>query len=222
MLKRIFDISMSVLALIVLAPLMLLAAIGIKLTSPGPVIYKAQRAGRNNSRFVMYKFRTMHVVQNLKSSITAHGDPRIFPFGSLLRKLKIDELPQLFNIVLGHMSIVGPRPEAADIVDRDYQAWMMETLDMAPGLASPGSIFGYTHGEEMIGAEDPEGDYRDKLLPIKLSLELIYVRNAGFFYDLQIIVRTVIAIIQIALGKKDIPHPPEYGQASEMVAARAG
>lgn len=217
MFKRLFDITMSLLALLVLAPIMVIAAIGIKLTSPGPVIYKAQRVGRGNRRFVMFKFRTMHTNQSLKSSITAHGDPRIFPLGSLLRKLKIDELPQLFNIILGDMSIVGPRPEAAEIVDRDFKSWMMETLDIAPGLASPGSIFGYTHGEQMIGTEDPEGDYRDRLLPIKMALELIYVRHSGFFYDLKIILRTLIAIFNIAMGNQKIAFPPEYPAAMAIV-----
>ena len=110
MIKRLLDIAIAALALVVAAPFIAAAAIGIMLTSPGPIFYRARRAGRNGAMFTMYKLRTMHVAQNEVSTITSPGDNRIFPFGNLIRRLKVDELPQFWNILNGNMSLVGPRP----------------------------------------------------------------------------------------------------------------
>lgn len=210
--KRLFDLVAALSALAVLLPLMGVAALAIKLSDPGPVLYRATRAGRHGKPFTMFKFRTMRV-HGAGSVITAAQDDRIFPLGQLLRKLKVDEIPQLFNVLLGQMSIVGPRPEAIDIVRYHYHAAHMETLDVLPGLASPGSIYNYTHGEQVIGQENPERDYLDKLLPIKLGLELVYVRRRSLCYDLAIIVRTLTVILQMAMGRRRFPRPPEYAEA---------
>jgi lipopolysaccharide/colanic/teichoic acid biosynthesis glycosyltransferase len=210
MVKRLFDIVLSSVALIVLLPVFGIAAIGIRLSSRGSIFYRAERVGLNGKCFVMYKFRTMHVIQpNNKSVITAEKDPRVFKFGSLLRNLKIDELPQLINILKGEMSIVGPRPEDPKIVKEYYTDEQLKTLSIVPGLASPGSIYNYTHGEKFLAGAEPEESYVKELLPIKLSLESVYIREASFWYDMAIIGRTIWVIVLKALGKRDFPEPRE-------------
>ena len=173
---RLFDFITSLITLIVGAPILAAAAIGIRLSSPGPVLYRAQRVGRGASQFVMYKFRTMHIRSG--PVITAMRDSRIFAFGSLLRRLKIDELPQFFNVLRGDMSIVGPRPEDPMIVSKSYSREDHETLSVLPGLLSPGSIYYYTHGEQLVGnGDDPTTTYLEVALPIKLALDRVYVQQ---------------------------------------------
>ncbi|HYE72748.1 MAG TPA: sugar transferase [Blastocatellia bacterium] len=213
MVRRLRDIILAITALIILSPLLIAAAVGIKLCSKGPVLFCAQRVGRNNHLFTMYKFRTMHVQQNRQSVITAHHDPRVFSFGALLRKSKIDELPQLFNIIKGEMSFVGPRPEDPEIVAKFYSPTHYETLNVLPGLASPGSIYNYTHGEKFLDQCDPEKVYVERLLPVKLALDLVYVRELSTLYDIQIMWRTLMAITKIALGQREFPPPPEMNRA---------
>lgn len=214
MVKRAFDIVASAAALVLAAPVLGAAAVGIRLSDPGPALYRASRAGRNGVPFRIVKLRTMRVQQASASVITADGDDRVFPLGTFLRKTKLDELPQLWNVILGEMSIVGPRPEAVEIVDDHYRPEHRRTLDVAPGLASPGSIYNYTHGEKLIGSEDPERDYLEKLLPIKLGLELAYIDRASLRYDLAVIARTIKAIVLIMAGRSDIPDPPELEAAT--------
>lgn len=217
MARRWCDIFFAALALIILSPVLLIAALGIRLSSPGPVLYRARRAGQNNRVFTMYKFRTMHVAQPTTSSaITAHHDPRVFQFGAWLRRLKIDELPQLFNILKGEMSLVGPRPEDPRIVAEFYTPTQLETLRVLPGLASPGSIYNYTHGEKMLDASDPEKQYVEHLLPIKLALDVVYVRESSPLYDAQIIWRTLLTIARISLGQREFTDPPEMKKARHL------
>ena len=218
MVKRLFDIIASLFALTVLAPVFLAAAIGIRLSSRGPILFRTERAGRNGEPFVMHKFRTMRTEQPAgASAITAQRDSRVFPWGSLLRQLKIDELPQLFDVLRGKMSVVGPRPEDLRIVRAYYAPEHRQTLTVRPGLASPGSIYNYTHGEGLIGGQDPEGDYLRKLLPVKLALELVYVRHTSLSYDFWIICRTIGVIVQIALGKGQFSDPPEMADVERIV-----
>jgi lipopolysaccharide/colanic/teichoic acid biosynthesis glycosyltransferase len=217
MTRRLIDLVLSSVALIFLSPLFVLAAAGIRLSSRGPILYRAKRVGIGGRIFTMYKFRTMHLNRRAASScITAHNDPRVFAFGSWLRRLKIDELPQLLNILLGEMSIVGPRPEDPKIVDQYYTSDQLETLRILPGLASPGSIYNYTHGEQELNGEDPEGRYVERLLPIKLALDMIYVREASVLYGLRVILRTSWVIFAIALGKRHFPDPPEMSKARHL------
>jgi lipopolysaccharide/colanic/teichoic acid biosynthesis glycosyltransferase len=219
--KRLFDIVAASVALIVLSPVFLIAAIGIRLSGKGPVFYHAERAGKHGKPFIIHKFRTMQVTQGPNASaITSSQDARVFPFGRLLRICKIDELPQLINVLRGDMSVVGPRPEAMDIVRNNYAPQHMETLAVPPGLASPGSIYDYTHGVKLIGQENPEKDYLLKLLPIKLALEMVYVQNAGIVYDFRIILRTILVISLIALGKREFSDPPEMKKIERIVPAR--
>lgn len=224
MVKRVFDILLAGVALIFCLPLFAVVAIGISLSSPGPVFYKARRIGWHQREFVMYKFRTMHVNQRaFKSTITAWQDPRIFALGGWLRRLKIDELPQLINIIKGDMSIVGPRPEDPTIVTQHYTPAELETLSVRPGLSSPGSIYYYVFGEQLIDTANPEQTYVERLLPIKLALDLVYVREATLRYDLQIIWRTIICILALIVSPKraQVYVTPEMRKAKHLLRMTA-
>lgn len=199
---------------------MLAAALGIAASSPGPVTYRARRAGLGGREFTMYKFRTMHV-NATGAAITAGRDPRVFAFGALLRKLKIDELPQLWNVVRGEMAIVGPRPEDPRLVAEHYTAAQWQTLDVLPGLTSPGSLYNYTHGDALLQGEDPERAYVERLLPVKLGLEQVYVRRASLAYDAALVLRTVAIIAQIAAGRRRFPDPPEMAEARRLAEGAA-
>lgn len=206
MTKRLFDIAAATLALLMSAPFIAVAAIGIMLTSPGAIFYRARRVGRNGAVFTMYKLRTMHVVQTGASSITSPGDNRIFPFGALIRRLKLDELPQFWNILNGNMSLVGPRPEAPDIVEKHYTDWMHETLRIRPGVTSPGAIYNYIMADTLLDDSDAEGSYARKLLPPKLALERAYLERASFVSDLGYVVLTAWAIVAHVL-RRDVQLP---------------
>ena len=191
------------------------------MSSKGPAFYCPQRAGLHGKPFTLYKLRTMHVDQGARAStVTGAADPRIFRVGNVLRKLKLDELPQLWNILRGDMSVVGPRPEDLVNVERYYDDMGLSTLTVRPGLAGVSSIYNYTHGEKMLTGPDPEEIYARELLPVKLALEVVYLRNASLVYDLKLILRTTTAIAQIATGRQDFPDPPEMAAAQEILAAR--
>jgi lipopolysaccharide/colanic/teichoic acid biosynthesis glycosyltransferase len=216
--KRLFDILASLAALVLLAPLFAVVAIGIRVSSKGPVFYRALRSGRDGATFTMYKFRTMDSARSpFNPAITAAQDPRIFPFGAMLRASKIDELPQLINVLKGEMSIVGPRPEDPGIVERHYRGFHLETLRVLPGLASPGSLYNYTHGERILDRGDPERDYVERLLDTKLALDTIYVREASFRYDLLIILRSLWTIAAAVVGKRRGSDPPEMRKALAVI-----
>ena len=213
--KRSLDIVLSAAALIVLLPVLLAAAVAVRLSSEGPVFYRAKRVGVGGRPFTMLKFRTMHVNHG-GHVITAQNDPRVFPVGAVLRKTKIDELPQLLNVLVGQMSIVGPRPEDPKIVDEHYTDLQRETLNVRPGLSSPGSLYYYAHGEQLLNTDDPERAYVERLLSVKLALDLVYVREASLAYDVNVILRTIVVLVQIVLGKDDFPEPPEMARAREV------
>ena len=216
MAKRLFDMAAAIIGLLLLSPVFLLAFLGIKATSSGPAIYRARRMGQHGVVFVMHKFRTMHVANQQASVITGVADKRVFGFGRLLRATKIDELPQLYDVLTGTMSIVGPRPEDPKIVEQHYNQLARETLNVAPGLASPGSIYNYTHGHLYLRDADPEGSYVRQLLPMKLALELVYLRRQSFTGDLLVIARTAITIVRIALGQRLFAEPPEMAEARQL------
>jgi lipopolysaccharide/colanic/teichoic acid biosynthesis glycosyltransferase len=166
----------------------------------------------------MYKFRTMHVAHaHGTSPITADHDPRIFPFGNFLRKTKIDELPQLVNILIGQMAIIGPRAEDPAIVAAHYDTAARETLRVLPGLSSPGSLYYFTHCEDMLTGDDPERLYLEQVLPLKLALDRIYVQQSGPLQNFRMIGRTVVTILQVLCGQKNFPDPPEMAQARELL-----
>lgn len=199
--KRTVDGIVALIALLITLPISLFAALGVKIASPGPVFYRARRIGKNGQQFYMLKFRTMHVNSDQMSAITAPSDSRIFGLGIWLRRLKIDEIPQLLNILVGEMSLVGPRPEDPKIVERDYSSWMHETLLVTPGVTGPGSVYGYIFGDALLDESDPESSYARNLLPPKLALERAYMDRAGLISDLGYILLTLWAIIAHMLGR---------------------
>lgn len=206
--KRFFDIILSGFALVVLLPVFLIAGIGVFVSSPGPVFFKAQRVGKNKRPFTMYKFRSMHLNNEKGHMITLRNDSRIFPFGTFLRKSKIDELPQLVNILKGDMTIVGWRPEDEENADVVFSGKYREILNTKPGLTSPGSLYDYTHGE----LYETEEEYTEEFIPIKMELELYYVKHCSLLYDIKIIIRTMATIAGVILGKENYKLPIELGK----------
>jgi lipopolysaccharide/colanic/teichoic acid biosynthesis glycosyltransferase len=215
--RRALDVILSGVALVAAAPLLAVAAVGIRLAGPGPILYRAQRVGRQARPFTMYKLRTMRVGQAYTSVITAKDDPRVFRFGAVLRRAKLDELPQLYNILRGDMAIVGPRPEDPQMVEQFYAPLHHETLRVLPGLTSPGSLYAYTHGEAQLDARDPHGSYAERVLPLKLALDLVYVRRASLGYDLALIARTVWMLGTALLGRRHFPLPRELADARRVM-----
>jgi len=201
MLKRIFDTVVSGLVLLAVWPVILLAAIVTKVVSPGPPFYLAKRVGKGGEVFEMYKLRSMHFARDSGAAITAPGDARVFPFGRFVRKTKIDELPQFWNVLIGDMSIVGPRPEDPQIVADHYTGWMQETLETRPGITSPGAVVGYLEGDGYLLGDDVERAYAANLLPKKLMIELEYLRRASFRKDIGVIYQTALAIAVTAINR---------------------
>ena len=203
--KRCFDLLFAVLFLIVFSPVYLLTYIIIKIVSPGPAIYKAKRVGKDGMLFDCYKFRSMRVDSGKVRLTTLENDDRIFPFGKFIRKAKIDEMPQVVNILKGEMSVVGPRPEDKDNADKVYVGEFKHILDVKPGLTSTASLYDYTHGE----LYEDEESYEREFMPKKLKLELYYVNHRSFWYDIVLVIRTGWLILLKTCGKKDFDEPKE-------------
>lgn len=187
--RRLFDVVIAVPALCVVAPLIAAAAVGIRLSSRGPVFYRSTRAGVGGRPFAMYKLRTMHTAAQVGLPITLPNDDRVFWFGSFLRKSKIDELPQLWNVVHGDMALVGPRPEDPTIVEQYYGADELLTLEARPGLTSPGTIRYYVREEDLIDPDDPLGSYAS-IMRRKLALDSEYARRASVQSDIGVLLAT--------------------------------
>lgn len=193
--KRLFDIIASGFGLIVLSPIFFILAIWIKLDSKGPVFYRQVRVGKNNKDFRIFKFRSMRVGSDKGSLVTIGGrDSRITRSGYIIRKLKLDELPQLINVFVGDMSLVGPRPEVRHYVDY-WTSEQMHVLDVRPGITDPASIKFRNENELMEQAEDPEDYYINVIMQEKLKLYLEYVHNHTFFGDIGLIFKTFWVII---------------------------
>lgn len=196
MLKRFFDIVASALGLIVLSPLLLVVAIWVKLDSEGPVFFRQVRVGRYNKDFRIFKFRSMRVGSDKGSQVTIGGrDPRVTRSGYFIRKFKIDELPQLINVLVGDMSLVGPRPEVRHYVDY-WTPEQMRVLDVRPGITDPASIRFRNENELLAKAKNPEKYYVEVIMPQKIKLYLEYVNQASFWYDLKLILQTFKVIIR--------------------------
>ena len=194
--KRLFDIVVSGLMLIVLSPLFLVLAIWIKMDSKGPVFYRQVRVGRNNKDFRIFKFRSMRVGADKGSLVTIGGhDPRITRSGYFIRKYKFDELPQLINVFVGDMSHVGPRPEVRHYVDY-WTPEQMHVLDVRPGITDPASIKFRNENELMEKAEDPEKYYIEVIMQEKIKLYLEYVEKHSFLYDIGLIFKTLRVIVK--------------------------
>ena len=193
--KRLFDILVSAVGLICLIPLLLVVAIWIKLDSPGPVFYRQVRVGRYNKDFRIFKFRSMRIGSDKGSLVTIGGrDPRITRSGYFIRKFKIDELPQLINVLIGDMSLVGPRPEVRHYVNY-WTAEQMHVLDVRPGITDPASIKFRNENELLAQASDPEKYYIDVIMQEKIRLYLDYVAKSSFCYDIKLIFQTFWVII---------------------------
>lgn len=192
--KRLFDIVASGLGLIVLSPVFLLLAVWIKLDSKGPVFYRQVRVGYKNRDFRIFKFRSMRQGADKGSLVTiGKRDPRVTNSGYFIRRLKLDELPQLINVLTGDMSLVGPRPEVRHYVDY-WTPEQMHVLDVRPGITDPASIRFRNESELMAQVEDPEKYYIEVIMQEKIKLYLEYVEKQGFWYDLGLILKTFFVI----------------------------
>ena len=193
--KRLFDIVASCIWLIVLSPLLLAVAIWIKLDSKGPVFYRQVRVGRYNKDFRIFKFRSMRMGSDKGSLVTIGGrDPRVTRSGYFIRKYKLDELPQLLNVLLGDMSLVGPRPEVRHYVNY-WTPKQMHVLDVRPGLTDPASIKFRNENDLLEQVEDPEAYYINVIMQEKIKLYLEYVEQASFGYDLKLLFKTLKVIV---------------------------
>ena len=213
MLKRTFDLTLSVLLLIALSPFFLLIAAAIKLDSRGPVFRRAVRAGREGVPFTMYKFRTMVVgAAGCGPGLTRGGDPRVTRVGRWLRKYKVDEVPQLINVLKGEMSLVGPRPEDPRYVAR-YTPSQRQVLSIRPGMASPASVK-YRHEEEVLAAVggNLEEAYLKQVLPDKLWLDLEYLRQRSFLLDLVVLANVAMSL----LSRRTCPLPLPGGGGARL------
>jgi lipopolysaccharide/colanic/teichoic acid biosynthesis glycosyltransferase len=191
MLKRTFDITFSLMGLLVLLPILLIIFMLVIIESPGGIFYRQSRVGKNNKEFKLYKIRTMHKDSEKGGLLTiGKRDNRITKVGYYLRKYKIDEFPQLLNILLGDMSFVGPRPEVRKYVDL-YSAEQLEVLKVKPGLTDIASLTYYHENEYLSKFDDPEKEYIEKLIPHKIKLNLEYIQRQNFKLDIWIIIKTL-------------------------------
>ena len=224
--KRLFDISSSAFAIIVSSPLWLVIAIGIKCSSKGPVFYQADRVGKGAKKFTLYKFRSMH---QFMPEVKGKGEQReggyianesrIFPFGAFLRKSKLDELPQLLNILKGQMSVVGPRPITEAGVKKHYIGKYDEVLTVRPGLACLDSLYDYAHGELVV--KDNE-EFDKRVAPMRDYLANMYVQRRNIGLDIYCILRTLKLIFQIAVQKKrEFPLTKYEAEAEKNVFGTA-
>jgi len=188
--KRALDIFASAAALLTLSPLFAMVALSIKLTSPGPILFRQIRIGRKGLRFNVLKFRSMYIRDSDGSPITVAGDDRITPVGRFLRRFKLDELPQLLNVLRGDMSMVGPRPEVPVYVAH-YTPEQRVVLSVRPGITDPSSLVYRREEEILAAASDPEEFYRTCILPDKLARSGAYLQNVTFYGDVRIIWKTL-------------------------------
>ena len=210
--KRAFDIAASGAGLVLTSPILFASAIGIELSDPGPVFYLANRAGKDNKPFRMVKFRSMRIDRTADEKSLRPDQNRIFPFGRFMRKTKIDELPQLLNVLFGSMSVVGPRPAAMDQIEITRGGENAAASALKPGLTSPSALYDYIYGDRIEG----EYEYNEKVLPTRLALDLFYLRNQSFGYDIKMICYTLRCILGEVTGD------PPIAILEELLAAVDG
>lgn len=193
--KRIFDIIMSLIGIIILSPLLIIVSIAIKVSSPGNILFLQKRVGKNGEEFNIYKFRTMvSDAEKLGKQITVGNDSRITKVGAFLRKFKIDELPQLFNVFNGDMSLVGPRPEVPKYVAL-YNEEQRKVLSIRPGITDMASLR-YRDENDILGKVDnPEEYYINVIMQDKLKLNLEYIEKSNIIFDISLILKTIIKCI---------------------------
>jgi lipopolysaccharide/colanic/teichoic acid biosynthesis glycosyltransferase len=192
--SRPIEIALSLIGLLILSPLLLLAIIGIALSSPGPIFFKQERVGRGGRSFFLIKFRSM-TVSNSGSQVTAKGDSRITGIGKVLRKTKIDELPELWNVIKGDLSLVGPRPEVPRYVNLENPLWK-KVLQVRPGITDPVTLK-LRNEEELMAQvqEDPEKFYLEVLQPIKLRGYVDYLAKRSWWEDVKVLWKSVMAVV---------------------------
>jgi lipopolysaccharide/colanic/teichoic acid biosynthesis glycosyltransferase len=195
MVKRSFDFLVSLTALLILSPILLIVALIIRISSAGPVFYRGVRIGLQGMPFRIYKFRTMVInAETMGGSATAEDDPRITPIGKFLRRHKFDELPQFLNVLVGDMSLVGPRPEVKKYVDM-YSSEENAILDIRPGITDWASIWNSNEAAVLEGSKDPEKTYEELIRPTKLALQLFYARNRSLGADIKILFHTFCKLL---------------------------
>ena len=188
--KRIVDLFFSILGLILLLPFFLILSILIKITSEGPIFFFQSRVGRNGRIFKIIKFRTMFIIQRSRSTISIKGDVRVTKVGSFLRKYKLDELPELINVLFGHMSLVGPRPDVPGYADK-LKGIDRDILKLRPGITGPASLK-YIKEEEILAKQNNPKEYNDKVIfPDKVRINLDYYNNQSVWSDFKIIFATI-------------------------------
>lgn len=189
--KRVFDIILSTAGIFLTSPVWIIAIIGILVSDFGPVFYVAKRYGKQDKLFGMYKFRSMRIDKKANEKCLKADKARIFAFGQFMRRTKIDELPQLINILKGEMSFVGPRPVSIDqykIIRSDENKVLCK---LTPGLTSPSAIYDYLYGDKV----EDEQDYIEKVLPTRLKLDIIYMHKRGICYDIELIILTILSVV---------------------------
>ena len=192
--KRWFDLALAIPGFFLLAPLFYLVALMIKLDSPGPVFFRQVRVGCGGKTFRLVKFRTMRVdAEKLGSQLTVGQDPRITRLGAILRKTKIDEFPQLFNVLTGDMSLVGPRPEVPRYVSL-YTTLQRRVLELLPGITDPASLKYRDENDVLARAADPERCYLETIMPDKIEINLAYARQATVGSDWQVVMATIACL----------------------------
>jgi lipopolysaccharide/colanic/teichoic acid biosynthesis glycosyltransferase len=195
--KRLFDVLGAAVSLVLLAPLMVLVAVAVRLDSPGPVLFRQERVGRHGRPFRIHKFRTMQVDATGRGPLlTASGDPRVTRVGAALRRHRLDELPQLIDVLKGDMSLVGPRPEVPRYVALYPPDLRERVLAVRPGITDPSSLDFLDEGELLARAADPEREYVDVILPRKLRRAADYADRATFATDLRVIGRTLGLLVR--------------------------
>ena len=194
--KRIFDFTVSLIGIVIISPILLVISILIKLDSKGPILFKQIRVGKNGKPFKIFKFRTMVVDAEKKGmQITVGRDSRITKSGHVLRKTKLDELPQLFNVLTGEMSFVGPRPEVPRYVEM-YDENQKSILKVRPGITDLASIEYRNENDLLAKSLDPEATYINEIMPKKIELNIEYLKNMSVLYDIKLIIRTVLVVIK--------------------------
>jgi len=196
LINRAFDILFSLFAILISSPIIILAALIIKIDNfNAPIIFQQQRGGLNQSYFFIFKFRTMTSNADKKSEITIGNDSRITKPGKWIRKFKLDELPQFFNVLKGDMSVVGPRPEVAKYIAL-YNSEQLKVLSVKPGITDYASIVYFDENQLLGESEDPEKTYTEVIMPNKLKLNLKYIEEKSLYVDLKIIFSTLIKIFK--------------------------
>ena len=192
--KRLFDMVCAALGLLVLSPVLLLCALLVGLTSPGGVLFRQERVGKDGVPFTIYKFRSMRK-DNAGLKISTSSDSRITPVGRVLRKTKLDELPQLWNVLKGDMSFVGPRPEVREYTDL-YTPEQRQVLLVRPGITGLASIRYRNENDLLSASADPNRTYIEEVMPAKLALDLEYIPRACVSYDVRLILETLVTVVR--------------------------